>query len=167
MAGSERSDQSILGGGIAWPISVRLITRVGDSVTDRRPGSGRPHRGIDIFAAAGSDVLSAGAGKVSRIVDGRFSAEEHRKRAGLYIDIVGTGGLVFRYLHLGSAYVRVGDSVSRGLRIGDVGPAYTSGASDPHLHFEIRMPLGGSSKKLPDGYGQPIAPDRILPPRVS
>lgn len=163
---AERKDSEFVGGGLSWPVPVQKISRVGDSVTDRRPGSGRPHRGIDIFVPGETDVFSAGTGVVMRIVDGRFSGEMHRKRAGLYIDVIGTGGLVFRYLHLGSVFVSKGDSVRRGQRIADVAPAYTSGASDPHLHFEMRMPTEASKKKYADGYGTPLAPDRFLPPRT-
>lgn len=157
-------DGPVVAEGISWPLDVSKIRRIGDSVTDHRPGSGRPHRGIDIFAAAGTPILSAGTGTVRRIVDGRFASEEHRKRAGLYIDVEGTGGIIFRYLHLGSVYVSVGEQVARGKLIGDIGPAYTSGASDPHLHFEMRV---GHDRKYRDGYGTPLAPDRFLPPRVA
>lgn len=163
---ADSKDLVSAGGGLSWPVPVRRITRVGDSVTDRRPGSGRPHRGIDIFVPAETEVLSAGAGVVSRIVDGRFSGEMHRKRAGLYIDVLGAGGLVFRYLHLGSVFVNKGDPVERGQKLADVAPAYTSGASDPHLHFEMRLPTERSTKKYADGYGTPLAPDRFLPPRT-
>lgn len=150
--------------GIAWPLDVSKIRRVGDSVTNKRPGSGRPHRGIDIFAAAGTPIVSASAGLVSRVVDGRFSGEEHRKRAGLYIDVTGSGGIIFRYLHLGSAYIAVGDKIPRGKLLGDIGPSYTSGASDPHLHFEMRV---GMDRKFRDGYGMPLTPEKFLPPRVA
>lgn len=151
-------------GGIAWPLDVSKIRRIGDSVTDKRPGSGRPHRGIDIFAEAGTPIVSAGGGKVSRVVDGRFASEEHRKRAGLYIDVLGSGGIIFRYLHLGSAYVSVGEEILRGKLIGDIAPAYTSGAQDPHLHFEMRL---GMDRKYRDGYGMPLTPEKILPSRVA
>lgn len=155
-------DRSKLTSGISWPLDVKLITRVGDSVTDSRPGSGRPHRGIDIFASAGTPILSASMGEVKRVVDGRFTSEEHRKRAGLYIDVEGPGGIIFRYLHLGSAYVSVGQPVVRGTLIGDIGASYTSGAKVPHLHFEMRI---GFDRSSPDGYGKPLAPDKYLPAR--
>ncbi len=148
--------------GLSWPLDVRSITRVGDTVTDHRPGSGRPHRGVDIFAAAGTAIVAASAGVVSKVVDGRFTSESHRKRAGLYIDVTSDGGIIFRYLHLGSVYVGVGDKVNRGKLIADIGPAYTSGAEKPHLHFEMRV---GLSRQIPDGYGKPLDPLKLLPQR--
>lgn len=148
--------------GLTWPLDVRRITRVGDTVTDKRPGSGRPHRGVDIFAAAGTAIIAASAGVVSKIVDGRFTSQSQRKRAGLYIDVSSDGGIIFRYLHLGSVYVAVGDRVNRGKLIADIAPAYTSGAEKPHLHFEMRV---GLSREIPDGYGKPLDPLKLLPPR--
>lgn len=149
--------------GLGWPITGS-ITRIGDTVTASRPGSGRPHHGLDIFAPAGTHVLSAAAGKVVRVQDGRFAATAPRRRAGLYVDVLGPGGIVFRYLHLGRVFVRQGEEVGRGTLLGEVAPAYTSGASEPHLHFEMRAGYSSSSS---DGYGQALAPDQVLPRRES
>ncbi len=163
MASNSTSNRRVVAEGIGWPIAGR-ISRIGDSVTASRPGSGRPHRGIDLFVPAGTQVVSASAGLVKNIKDGRFSTAEHRRRAGLYMDIEGAGGIVYRYLHLGSVFVTVGSQVSRGTLIGDVAPSYTSGAAVPHLHFEMRLGYNSSSS---DGYGKPLAPDQFLPRRVA
>ncbi len=56
----------------------------------RRAGSGRPHKGVDLFAEAGSPVLSAAYGRVLRVVDGRTAdpkKQEGLARAGLFVDV--------------------------------------------------------------------------------
>lgn len=163
MASNFSSSLRIATEGIGWPLHGP-IERIGDSVTASRPGSGRPHRGIDLFVPAGTEVFSAAAGLVKKIKDGRFSTGEHTRRAGLYIDIEGAGGIVYRYMHLGSVFVAVGSRVGRGIRIGEVAPPYTSGAVVPHLHFEMRLGYDPSST---DGYGKPLAPDKLLPRRTA
>lgn len=163
MAQNSTGNHRISTEGIGWPI-LGPIHRIGDSVTASRPGSGRPHRGIDLFVPAGTEVFSAAAGVVRKIKDGRFATTEHRRRAGLYIDIEGTGGILYRYLHLGSVFVTVGNQVARGALIGDVAPPYTSGAAVPHLHFEMRL---GHDPSSTDGYGKPLAPDKFLPRRTA
>lgn len=162
MASNSLGRLRIASDGIGWPIHGP-IDRIGDSVTPSRPGSGRPHRGIDLFVPAGTEVFSAAAGHVKKIKDGRFATGEHTRRAGLYIDIEGAGGIIYRYLHLGSVFVAVGSQVGRGTRIGEVAPPYTSGAAVPHLHFEMRLGYDSSST---DSYGKPLAPDKFLPRRT-
>ena len=128
------------GHSVQWPIAQRQITRVGESVLADRNGRGRPHKGIDLFADAGTEVVAASAGEVLRVVDGRQSAHEARRRAGLFIDVRGRNALVFRYLHLGESRVQVGAVVRPGMVLGTVAPAHTSGlASAPHVHFEVRQ----------------------------
>ena len=126
-------------GPFAWPIDPRLISRVGESLATKRRGSGRPHKGIDIFAREGTPVRSASAGIVRRVVDGtRAGASEGLRRAGWFVDVVDSEGRIFRYLHLSADPVaRVGELVSPRTVIGTVG---TSGVehAGPHVHFEDR-----------------------------
>lgn len=79
---------------LVWPIALQDTRRVGESVTARRAGSGRPHKGIDVFADAGTKVLSADYGHVARVVDGRAGDRESLLRAGLFVDVISFYGWV-------------------------------------------------------------------------
>jgi len=149
---------------VAWPLPLNRILKVGDTVMKLRKKPGRapqPHNGLDILAPAGTPVTAAMSGRVVRRRDGRVSAEKKKRAAGLWLDI--EGKYLIRYLHLGSAQVREGDVVQVGQPLGVVAPPHTSGlAGAPHLHLEVRQVLPEGR-----GYGPPIDPLRILPPRVS
>lgn len=140
---------------VVWPVEQ---PRVGQSVMADRNGKGRPHEGLDLFVDAGSAVRAAVAGTVLRVLDGRNATDTDKKRAGLWIDIVGDNGLVYRYLHLGTAQVAKGERVSAGTQIGTVANRHESGSGQaPHLHFEIREGdwSGGD-------YGKPRDPLQLL-----
>jgi murein DD-endopeptidase MepM/ murein hydrolase activator NlpD len=150
------------GQAVQWPIARYHIKRVGESVLADRNGHGRPHKGIDLFADAGTPVLASSAGEVLRVVDGRHSGREAQRRAGLFIDVRGQDTRVYRYLHLGEVSVKPGASVHSGTVLGAVAAAHTSGlASAPHVHFEVRQ--GDYDPKRRD-YGAPVDPLRLLPP---
>jgi peptidoglycan LD-endopeptidase LytH len=152
----------ILGSNISiWPLDTNVITSIGDTVTHDRDGKGRPHKGLDIFAPAGSLVFSVSDGKVLRVTDGRKSDRESTRAAGLWIDILGDDKVIYRYLHLGQSFVESGQRVKVGTRLGDVAKANTSGLGDkPHLHFEIRE---SDYTALRQDYGAPINPVALLP----
>lgn len=153
-------------GAVAWPLPLSALTDIGQTVMKDRNGKGRPHHGVDLFAPAGTAVLAAQSGRVLRVEDGRRSSSESRQRAGLWIDIRGQNGRVFRYLHLGTAEVRAEQTVTQGQRIGSIATAGTSGLSgEPratHLHFEIRQSDWSPSARK---YGSPIDPLTLLPGR--
>jgi len=148
--------------GRIWPIARALVQRAGQSVLADRNGKGRPHKGIDIFAAEGTSVLAACEGEVLRVIDGRKGQTTSQQRAGLFVDMRGSAGWIYRYLHLGTARVDAGQKITCGDAIGTVAPAFTSGLSEtPHLHFEIRQGDFDSRKR---DYGRPVDPLRWLPP---
>lgn len=152
-----------------WPIPLGQLLGIHDSVTAHRKGSGRPHKGVDLLAAAGTHVLSASAGRVLRVA--------RSERAGLFVDVQGHDGRIYRYLHLHDAQpgaptaaVRPGQRVQPGDLIGAVGARGESGVYDsqPHLHFEIRASDWHRASK---DYGTPIDPLsqlslRLLPIQV-
>ena len=144
---------------LIWPIAPSSVRRVGDAVLAQRKKTGNPHHGVDIFAEAWSPVFAAATGRVLRIVDGRFSLKDSTKRAGLFVDVLGDDGLIFRYLHLGETTMVPEQRVMAGDQIAAIAPSMTSGAGEaPHLHFEIR-----ESDFANGSYGKPINPLTRLP----
>jgi murein DD-endopeptidase MepM/ murein hydrolase activator NlpD len=105
-------------------------TRIGSGFGDRiDPINGRLafHSGIDFDAPIGTPIRSAGGGRVksaSLVSD-----------LGNMIEIDHGNGLVTRYAHTSKMYVKVGDLVTPGQVIGEVGN--TGRSTGPHLHFEI------------------------------
>ena len=94
-------------------------------------GSGRAghsHQGQDVFAACGTPLVAARAGKVQ--FAGFHSA------AGYYVVIDGKGtDTDYAYMHLRRpAAAQVGDSIYTGQDLGEVGE--TGNAQGCHLHFE-------------------------------
>jgi murein DD-endopeptidase MepM/ murein hydrolase activator NlpD len=86
------------------------------------------HEGVDFLADAGSPVAAAAAGVVV------FSG--FHPQYGYMVDIDHGNDLVTRYAHQARLYVKEGDIVQRGHKIGEVGS--TGRSTGPHLHFEVR-----------------------------
>jgi murein DD-endopeptidase MepM/ murein hydrolase activator NlpD len=86
------------------------------------------HEGIDFLADSGSPIAAAAAGVV---VFGGFHPQY-----GYMVDIDHGNDLVTRYAHQSKLYVKEGDVVQRGRKIGEVGS--TGRSTGPHLHFEVR-----------------------------
>lgn len=155
--------------GPIWPILFTAITRIGDTVMAERRG--KPHKGIDILAPAGTEVRAVTRCTILRVIDGRKSELDPRRAAGLFVDARGADGHIYRYLHLGSVAdgITAGLKVSAGQRLGTVAPAGTSGVfhSAAHLHFEVRASDWDPHRGERGDYGEPIEPLSLLPRRVS
>ena len=119
----------VLQGGLIWPCpaSKRITSTYGKRSRPTKGGS-TFHQGIDIGAPTGSAVLSAAAGEV---VISKYSYS-----AGNYIMIDHGSGIFTIYMHLSKKNVEVGQEVSQGQKIGEVGS--TGVSTGPHLHFGIR-----------------------------
>lgn len=89
--------------------------------------SGR-HTGLDILAAAGSDVRSVAAGQVTAA----FSGGPY----GNHVLLSHAGGIQSLYAHLSAMLVSAGDMIAGGQKIGAVGS--TGNSTGPHLHLEAR-----------------------------
>jgi murein DD-endopeptidase MepM/ murein hydrolase activator NlpD len=92
---------------------------------------GHRHQGQDLTAAAGTPVVSPHAGVVEAV-------DYQDRGAGNYVVIDSDGedyDFVFMHLRKGSVRVLVGDHLTTGEQIGEVGS--TGEASGPHLHFEV------------------------------
>lgn len=87
------------------------------------------HKGLDLSATVGDDVLATFDGKVSSITNDYFE--------GTIIEISHENGLKSVYSGLNSeTKVEVGDSVSGGQSLGTVGNNQDSETSS-HIHFEL------------------------------
>jgi murein DD-endopeptidase MepM/ murein hydrolase activator NlpD len=87
------------------------------------------HEGIDFIADYGSPIVAAAGGVV-------IFAGFH-PQYGYMIDIDHGNDLVTRYAHQSKLYVKEGDIVQRGHKIGEVGS--TGRSTGPHLHYETRI----------------------------
>ncbi len=79
----------------------------------------------------GDPVVAAASGKVTRVEN------EGNVSYGRWIEIDHGGGYRTRYAHLSQQLVKIGQSVSRGQKIGNVGN--TGGSTGSHLHYEQRL----------------------------
>jgi len=87
------------------------------------------HTGIDIGASMGTEVVAAAGGIVTDAgnddANGNYAIIEH------------TGGYATVYAHLDSVFVKSGDSIKTGEKVGEIGS--TGISTGPHLHFEIKL----------------------------
>jgi murein DD-endopeptidase MepM/ murein hydrolase activator NlpD len=96
---------------------------------DPKGAGTRMHEGTDLAGAYGLPIYATADGVV--VHAGWQSAY------GRLIKIKHEFGIETRYAHLSSIRVNVGDRVSRGERIGDMGNSGRS--TGTHLHYEIRI----------------------------
>lgn len=95
---------------------------------DPKTGGYRQHNGIDLAGPIGTPVLASGEGVVTHA--------SRQSGFGNLIKISHGFGLESSYAHLNKIHVSVGDKVSLGDHIGDMGN--TGRTTGPHLHYEIR-----------------------------
>jgi hypothetical protein len=95
------------------------------------PFSGRSalHTGLDFQAETGTTIVSAAGGVI-------VTAGPHPEYGNM-IEVDHGNSLITRYAHTSRMYVKVGDLVRRGQKIGEVGT--TGRSTGPHLHFEVMV----------------------------
>lgn len=86
------------------------------------------HTGVDFSAPAGTPVKAAAAGTVVVAQSGGSY--------GTHVVIKHSDGVYTLYAHFSSKSVSVGQTVTAGQQIGNVGS--TGNSTGPHLHFELR-----------------------------
>lgn len=112
-----------------WPCpsSSRINSGFGDRESPTE-GASTNHKGIDIGASTGADIVAA--------ADGEVVISTYSYSAGNYIMIDHGGGVSTVYMHCSSLIAGVGEKVSKGQVIAKVGSTgYSTGS---HLHFGIR-----------------------------
>ncbi len=90
---------------------------------------GRMHEGTDLAGAHGSPILAT--------ADGTVTHAGWKAGYGNLVTIRHEFGLETRYGHLSKVRASVGQKVSRGDRIGDMGN--TGRSTGTHLHYEVRV----------------------------
>lgn len=127
---TEETEDSYTGGAFAWPCpSSRRITSDYGLRESPTAGASSDHKGIDIGAAYGADIVAAADGTV--IFAGYSSA------AGNYVMIDHGGSLYTVYMHASSLCVSNGDTVAREQVIAKVGS--TGVSTGNHLHFGVSL----------------------------
>jgi murein DD-endopeptidase MepM/ murein hydrolase activator NlpD len=112
--------------GAPLPMALGLNSNFGPRV-DPITGTVAQHSGIDFVAKVGTPILAAGNGTVLRAGwDGAY---------GLTVEIKHAEGYVSKYAHASKLDVTVGQTVTRGQKIAEVG--LTGRTTGAHLHFEV------------------------------
>lgn len=113
---------------MSWPAEGPVSSAFGTR-THPITGARRLHAGIDIPGDTGALILAAAPGTVV--------SSAARSGYGLTIVLDHGNGVTTLYAHASVLEVAVGDQVTVGQRIGQIGSTGLSTA--PHLHFEVRL----------------------------
>lgn len=118
------------GGVFTWPCpsSTRITSDYGVR-TSPTSGASTNHKGIDIGADGGADIVAAAAGMVT--------SAAYSSAAGNYVMIDHGGGLYTVYMHASALLVSPGQEVSAGQVIAKVGS--TGISTGNHLHFGVSL----------------------------
>ena len=96
---------------------------------DPKTGGRRLHKGVDFAGPVGTPLYATADGVVTHA--GWLSGY------GRLVKIQHQFGIETRYAHMSRLNVKVGQRVSRGERIGDMGAS--GRVTGPHLHYEVRV----------------------------
>jgi len=101
------------------------------------------HPGVDIANEIGTPIKSFMGGEVMSVVTGKQKGE---KGFGNYIVVKDRYGGLHRYSHLNNSLVSVGQQVSRGAAIGEMGATGSTyslhGGTGSHLDYRVQSPTG-------------------------
>ncbi|MCP3989440.1 MAG: peptidoglycan DD-metalloendopeptidase family protein [Actinomycetia bacterium] len=128
-----RAGSSIYISGVVFPVSQPDIPLIDSFGFPRMPGTPDEHwhEGIDIFAPAGSPLIAAERGVITRISTGRLG--------GLSLWLRGQSGADWYYAHLQSYAPGLveGQLVEAGDLVGYVGNTGNALTTPAHLHLEL------------------------------
>ena len=120
-----------------FAMPVRTAVRYTSGFGNRRDPFGRGIRGHE-----GQDMAGAYGSPIYATADGVVTHAGWQSGYGRLVKIRHAHGFETRYGHLAQVRVELGQKVSRGDRIGDMGNSGRS--TGTHLHYEVR--IGGSAK---------------------
>lgn len=129
-AAAGKQNHPYTGGVFTWPCpsSTRITSDYGVR-TSPTSGASTNHKGIDIGADGGADIVAAAAGMVT--------SAAYSSAAGNYVMIDHGGGLYTVYMHASALLVSPGQEVSAGQVIAKVGS--TGISTGNHLHFGVSL----------------------------
>lgn len=117
-------------GSMMWPCpSSKRVTSDYGPRTSPTNGASSNHKGIDIGAAYGADIVASDGGTVL--------VATYSSSGGNYVIIDHGGGLCTVYMHASSLTVSAGQTVSKGQVIAKVGS--TGISTGNHLHFGVTL----------------------------
>lgn len=89
------------------------------------------YNAVDIANKCGTPVYASAGGTIQKT--------GYDRTAGNYVRILHENGVITFYGHLSRISVSIGQKVSQGTQIGNIGnTGYTIGATGCHVHFEVR-----------------------------
>jgi murein DD-endopeptidase MepM/ murein hydrolase activator NlpD len=92
-------------------------------------GTSGVHKGIDLFAKLGTDVVST--------TDGLVIATGHIEKGGNIVIVLGSHWRFHYFAHLNTIDTSAFHFVSRGEKIGSVGDTGNAKGKPPHLHYAV------------------------------
>ena len=128
LEGLEGKSQRLASTPSIWPTDGYVTSGYGNRVS---PFTGRQqfHSGLDIAADFGTIVVAPARGRVVFAgINGPF---------GRMVELDHGYGLRTHYAHLSNSLVQQGQTVERGMRIGEVGS--TGRSTGPHLHYGVEV----------------------------
>lgn len=118
---------------LSMPIEGEILNEFsgGELVKSKTTGAWQTHNGVDIAAALGDVVISAGSGTISAV--------DNDPLWGITVTLDHGNGIITRYSNLNEGVtVQVGQEVGSGEEIGAVGEtADIETSENSHLHFEV------------------------------
>ena len=136
-------------GKFRWPVNWPNITSPFGWRVHPVYNTKKFHSGIDIGGSYGTAIMAAGAGVVIYTAKPVQGQNTGGSGYGNYCIIDHGGGYTTLYGHMRNVYVKTGQKVKSGQKIGEMGSTGTS--TGAHLHFEVRK------------SGSPVNPERYLP----
>lgn len=118
------------GGAFTWPCpsSTRVTSDYGTRLSPTN-GASSNHKGIDIAASYGADIVAA--------ADGTVTFAGYSNATGNYVMVSHGSGLYTVYCHASSLLVSKGQTVTKGQTIAKIGS--TGISTGNHLHFGVSL----------------------------